>query len=54
MFSYSSQGQESNGYFQEKELATQLYVTKAEGEKIKHVKLFSKFVLCHQIHKIYP
>ena len=54
MFSYSSQGQESNGYFQEKELPIQLCVTKAEGEKIKNVKLFSKFVLYHQIHKIYP
>lgn len=40
MFSHSFQGQESNGYFfKKKELPIQLYVAKAEGEKIKNVKL---------------
>lgn len=34
MFSNSSQGQESNGYSQEKELPIQLYVIKAEEDKI--------------------
>lgn len=52
MFSYSSQGQESNGYFQEKKLPTQLYVTKEEEEKTKTIRLFPKFVLSRQVHKI--
>lgn len=52
MFSYSSQGQESNGYFQEKKLPTQLYVTKEEEEKTKTIRLFPKFVLSHQVHKM--
>lgn len=45
MFSCSSQGQESNGYFQEKELPIKVYVTKAENEKIKNIRLCPTFVL---------
>lgn len=54
MFSNSSQGQESNGYSQERELPIQLYAIKAEEDKIKNTRLFSKFVLSLQICKIYP
>lgn len=54
MFSCSSQGQDSNGYFQEKELPIKVYVTKAENEKIENTRLFPTFVLSCQIHKIYP
>lgn len=45
MFSCSSQGQESNGYFQEKELPIKVYVIKAENEKIKNIRLCPTFVL---------
>lgn len=48
MFSYSSQGQESSGYFQKrKELPIQLYVIiKAEGQKTKKQK--AVFSICSE------